>query len=415
VSTGGRQKRRKQRTEGDDGSEDEKLVSVTLSARTASMKTWAVDFLNTGYVFSSSMPLDVRNFMDPQLPVRVRLLNSKRVEKILTYFNKMVMSPAKLLFIDVGDDGNVLPNLKWRRYTSQASFTTFFNSATQEEIIQDLGEPWVIGGYHSSKALAEYSLTHPETDTLRPTFVFRLSEVACDMASDETTKLERMQLSRYLSTVDNTSSQETEGYEAQSPLTLVYLWKELYDQVGRPFMRSAGKHTPEFALFRQQCVAGAEHLEKLLDTSGIASLTPLLKVATLPSDPAEDPNTFQKMFRILCSFDDRDEAAGLPLERFHYIKIAPPLSEQEEKAGKKWKGRIMKIEDLKEITRMPYHDRLHFIDLVHDTDYVLESMGRDPEDSELSPTVRSICKFLLLFHLYFFYFCFFQTSPLHIC
>jgi hypothetical protein len=101
------------------------------------------------------------------------------------------------------------------------------------------------------------------------------------------------------------------------------------------------------------------------------------------------------MFKILCSFDDREEASGLPLKRFEYIKVVPPLTDREEKA-KRWKGRIMKVEDLKEITRMPYHDRLHFIDLVHDTDYVLQSMGRESEeDVQLSPTVR-LYLFLIL-------------------
>jgi len=392
----GSSKRRKSRTEGDDGSEDEKNVAQVLSAKTAAMKQWGLQFLNSHGVFDSAMPLDVRNFMDPQLPVRVRLFNTNRIQKILAHFNKLVMSPAKLLFIDTDEDGKVMPNLQWRKYSNnQAAFTKFFNSSTIEQISEELGEPWVIGGYHSSKALSQYSLSNSETDTLRPTFIYRLSQVTCNIAPSQTSKLQRMQLARYLSTVDNTSSQETEGYEAQSPLALVYLWKELYDQGGRPFMRWAGKHTPEFALFRQQCVAGAEHLEKLLDTSGIASLTPLLKIATLPSGPDQDPDTFHKMFKILCSFDDREEASGLPLQRFEYIKVVPPLTDREEKA-KRWKGRIMKVEDLKEITRMPYHDRLHFIDLVHDTDYVLQSMGRESEeDVQLSPTVR-LYLFLIL-------------------
>jgi len=317
------------------------------------------------------------------------LLNTNRIQKILAHFNKLVMSPAKLLFIDTNEDGNVMPNLNWRKYSNPAAFTKFFNTSTKEQITEELGEPWVIGGYHSSKALSQYSLSNSDADTLRPTFIYRLSDVTCSNAPSQTSKLQRMQLARYLSTVDNTSSQETEGYDAQSPLALVYLWKELYDQGGRPFMRSAGKHTPEFALFRQQCVAGAEHLEKLLDTSGIASLTPLLKIATLPSSPGEpEQDTFQKMFKILCTFDDREEASGLPLERFDYIKVVPPLTDREEKA-KRWKGRIMKVEDLKEITRMPYHDRVNFIDLVHDTDYVLHTMGRESEeDVQLSCTVR---------------------------
>jgi len=389
LAEGSSKRRRKSRTEGDDGSEDEKNIAKALTAKTAAMKQWGLEFLNSQSVFNTSIELNVCNFKDPQLPVRVRLLNPNRIQKILTHFNKLVMSPAKLLFIDTNEDGKVMGNLKWDKYKNQDAFQNFFNSSSQKQIMKELGEPWVIGGYHSSKALAQYSLSNKDTDTLRPTYIYRLSDVTCSNAPTQTSKMERMQLARYLSTVDNTSSQETEGYEAQSPLALVYLWKELYDEVGRPFMRSAGKHTPEFVLFRQQCVAGAEHLEKLLDTSGIASLTPLLKIATLPTDPDQDPDTFHKMFRILCSFDDREEASGLPLERFLYIKVVPPLTDKDDK-GKRWKGRIMKVEDLKEITRVPYHDRLHFIDLVHDSDYVLQTMGQesDPEDVQLSPTVR---------------------------
>jgi len=218
---------------------------------------------------------------------------------------------------------------------------------------------------------------NPDISIDRICYVYRLSEVHDDPSG--CTQDQRMRLARYLSTCDNTTTQATAKYNAQTPLVLMHLWKELYDMNGRPTMRMAGKHTPEFVEFRQQCVAGAEHLANLLEKSS-TTLTPLLKVATLPDDDG-DPSTFEKMSGILCSMDDRVDPSGLTLIRLPYINLVPPLTEEEEAQGKKWTGRIMKFEDLKEVSRVPYDDRVNFINLVYDEKYAINTrdIGTPPK------------------------------------
>ena len=82
-----------------------------------------------------------------------------------------------------------------------------------------------------------------------------------------------------------------------------------------------------FVDYRQQCVAGTEHLSKLLENSS-TTLTPLLKVATLPDDG--NPSIFSKMSAILSSFDDRKDPSGLELTRLPYVTLVFPLTEDEE-------------------------------------------------------------------------------------
>jgi len=390
----------------DDASEDEAALTSALTSNTARLKKWAVDFLNDHTFFGKdvSVKLDASKFVAPELPVRVRMLDPNRVDQILKSFNKLNMLPGKILFMDTDEDGNVLPGLQWHTLNSD-TFANFFNKKSVMEITNTLGSPVVIGGYHSSQALVKKASEANSTiDPLRPCFVYRLSQVLDPEQKSETSRMSRMKLARYLSTCDNSCSQETEGYDAQSPLLLAYLWKELYDQQGRPHMRQVGKHQQEFVDFRNQCVGGVERLENLLKHSNsTTALTPLLKVVTLPSTPDQpEMDMFRKMFTILCCFDDRREAAGMPLERLAYVDTQPPLTESEVQAGKKWKGRSMKFEDLKEICRMPYDDRIQFINLVHDDLYVLDTLGYDDERA-LSTTVSVWhCLFcILIFILHF--------------
>ena len=382
--------KRKRKSEADDDDVDD---TSGLTKSSLDTKRWALEFMNTRGLFkNATVALDCRLFMPPQKPVSCRLQNPARVTQLLEGFSRANLSPAKILFMDTDEDGNTLPNLKWDQMKSASDLQKFFNQKTMEEVIAALGEPWVIGGYHSSAALVKFCIAHPGEIPTRACYMYRLSHIQDDENSRSTkTRMQRMYMAGALSACDNANTKRNEGYDAQSPLALAFLWKNLYDMAGRPFMRPAGKHTKEFVQFRAQCVAQSENLENLLQASA-TSITPLLKVAVLP-DNEEGRGPFHRMFTVLSCFDDNVNPSGLHLHRLEYVVPIPPLTEAERQANKKWKGRSMKFEDLKDIARVPYEDRCKFIDLVYFDKYVLGALGH-PEDADvtLTPQVGSITR-----------------------
>eukprot|EP00798_Chlamydomonas_sp_ICE-L_P009506 gene9506-biopygen8051 len=107
-----------------------------------------------------------------------------------------------------------------------------FNNVS--DVSAEFGEPWVIGGYHSSKALIDLT---PSGMPLRQCCLYRLSSVPGDTYSD------KLGNARFLSAQDNVSGQSAEGYESQPFLISTYLWREMYLKASSPPRAEKGHHS----------------------------------------------------------------------------------------------------------------------------------------------------------------------------
>jgi hypothetical protein len=309
--------------------------------------------------------------MPPQTPIRIRVFDQARINQLVSNFLMTSMSPAKILLIDC-DERLTPKGLYWKDDSSKPrqELSLLFN--TVRDPAAEFGEPWVIGGYHSSAAFVKVSERKKETP-FRACDVYRLSDVP---GATYAAKLEN---ARWLAVTDNLCSQLNEGYDAQPFLISTHLWRELWDKADRP-MRVAKGHQPKpYKDFQMVCVSGDEkHLRQLTGDSS-STLTPRFKLVSL------DDDQYNKAFTIMCSMDTRAKIGDLNLKRIDGVEVpvVPDDEEEEEeeeegeavatkkKPKKKAKGeRTCTLEDMKETLRLPSGELHAFLDLVVDGAYV---------------------------------------------
>eukprot|EP00798_Chlamydomonas_sp_ICE-L_P022670 gene22670-biopygen31332 len=185
----------------------------------------------------------------------------------------------------------------------------------------ELGEPWIIGGYHSSQAFIKWAANRPGEIPLRNCFVYGLSQV------EGATYNEKLQNARLLSLLDNTSSQSTEGYDSQPFLVSTFLWRELYLKAGCPARTEKGHQSDKYNNFKTLCVTGDEKLTKAVASQGGVTV-PRFKVVSL------DEESYNMAFLIMSSMDDREKiGADHLVERLQNVEPPPPPNDEEEEEG----------------------------------------------------------------------------------
>ena len=345
-----------------------------LGSQLSEKLTWAKKHLAERQLANAQgvyFSLDPRRFLPPELPVRIRLFDPMRIIALKNVFAPTSMTPAIILFIDI--DANLKPlGTLWKNIDLD-SFSTMFNNVS--DVSAEFGEPWVIGGYHSSKALIDLT---PSGMPLRQCCLYRLSSVPGDTYSD------KLGNARFLSAQDNVSGQSAEGYESQPFLISTYLWREMYLKASSPPRAEKGHHSIEYSAFRFQCVAGDEKLARLYSNEA-SSLTPRFKIVSLTQD------SYDRAFLIMSSMDTRTMiGSNITLERLPNVEcevtILPtdrPSSDEEEEPEEKAKGkgkgkgkptvtnvRNVTLEDMKDTMRLPPAECDAFLNLVTEHLYV---------------------------------------------
>jgi len=351
--------------------------------------------------FGGEHSLDCTKFLPPKLPVRIRVLDPVRVDQLLANFLKTTMATGKVLFMDISKDlKNVSPG--WANIDPSRLEQTFNNISN---VKGEFGEPWIIGGYHSSQAFIKWAADRPGEIPLRNCFVYRLSEV------EGATYDEKLQNARLLSLLDNTSGQSTEGYDSQPFLVSTFLWRELYLQAGCPARTEKGHQSDQYNNFKTLCVTGDEKLTKSVASQGGATV-PRFKVVSL------DEESYKKAFLIMSSMDDREKiGADHLVERLQNVEPPPPPNDEEEEEGddeeaapgshgKRAKGkakdkmRSVLVEDMKETMKLPPGELKFFLKSVTDDLYVHEYEAfkiKDEVDNVAFTTAVGSCCILSYF------------------
>jgi hypothetical protein len=348
------QRRRKKQKEDHEKDEVEKYFFTEYAKASTALTTQSV--------FQTTLPsLDVSKFYDPEPPVKIRAFDSGRIETLYNTFCPSSMTPAKLLFLDT----NLPEDNAWKSHTEVNYFAQGFNSTAREDIPKRWGMPVVMGGYHSSKAFIKYQREHhPGKPPLRPTMVYRLSQLP------GVTDHDKLQLARIMATVDNSAGQATQNYDSQPLIVLTHLWRDIYLRHNRPVRRQLHL-TDEWRAFENECCIGSETMyAQLSHANGRSNLIPRWRIASLPDD------LYDKMFTIIGSMDSRESIDEVTVSRFEYVETS---------TGNK----VATVEDVKDTMRLPDADMQNFILMVHDDDLVLSVYPPGGEEEDIKYTPKS--------------------------
>lgn len=117
--------------------------------------------------FQTSFSLDVRKLVDPSGLVKIRRFDQSRINTLRSAFAMGSLTSAKVLMMNTGKtrwstlDAQRLQVHAYcfhyhRMFLTKCFFQEFLDNSSSETIAAELGSPVVIGGYHSSKAYAQY-------------------------------------------------------------------------------------------------------------------------------------------------------------------------------------------------------------------------------------------------------------------
>lgn len=349
---------KKRTSESKEGSSKKKKKKREVASDDETRKqnaAWGKAQLDSNGVWGHTVSLDVRKFQAPQPPANIRRPDLRRITQLASNFSEGQLTPAKLLLVDVHPKtGRLLTSLKWgREQDDEEGFKKLFNQKSVKEISKAYGEPWVIGGYHSSQAQQRKHEEDNNVSVKRHTVVFRASQL---LRPGETLEqigyMGVLSNARHLATADNTLRQNNENYDSQPLLTLVQLWNDLWKVMGSPVASIKGKHSDAYNAFKENAIAGVERLASLKNDN---TLSPIFKFCTLPD------NLLEKAITLICSMDMTVEAN----QRLPYVQCSP---------DKKLSAKLgpATLEDIRAVSRYPLDDLHHFIKIAHDDEYVVE-------------------------------------------